>query len=100
MSERGIAGDQEPTYRSMDQGDELRHFLRCRSRMRHHVRAAMRRWQHMRRAAIALQVLATLRTKTERVRFAAGRGPPEITAAEPDDPVFDSRDDFVTATRR
>lgn len=39
--------------------DELRNFLRCRSRMRQPVPAATRRWQHMRRAAIALHVLAT-----------------------------------------
>ena len=39
--------------------DELRNFLRCRSRMRQHVPAATRRWQHMRKTAIAIQVLAT-----------------------------------------
>lgn len=39
--------------------DELRNFLRCRSRMRQHVSAATRRWQHMRRAAIALGILET-----------------------------------------
>ena len=39
--------------------DELRNFLRCRSRMRQHVPAATRRWQHMRRAAIALGILET-----------------------------------------
>jgi transposase-like protein len=32
---------------------------RCRSRMRQHVSAATRRWQHMRRAAIALGILET-----------------------------------------
>jgi putative transposase len=39
--------------------DELRNFFRCRSRMRQHVPAATRRWQHMRKAAIALHLLAT-----------------------------------------
>jgi transposase-like protein len=39
--------------------DELRNFLRCRSRMRQHVPAATRRWQHMRKTAIALHILAT-----------------------------------------
>src|SRR6202022_145735 len=39
--------------------DELRNFLRCRSRMRQHVSAATRRWQHMRRAVIALGILET-----------------------------------------
>jgi hypothetical protein len=39
--------------------DELRNFLRCRSRMRQHVPAATRRWQHMRRASIALGILET-----------------------------------------
>ena len=39
--------------------DELRNFLRCRSRMRQRVPAATRRWQHMRRAAIALGILET-----------------------------------------
>jgi transposase-like protein len=39
--------------------DELRNFLRCRSRMRQHVPAATQRWQHMRKAAIALHILAT-----------------------------------------
>ena len=39
--------------------DELRNFLRCQSRMRQHVPAATRRWQHMRKTAIAIQVLAT-----------------------------------------
>lgn len=39
--------------------DELRNFLRCRSRMRQHVPAPTRRWQHMRKAAIALHILAT-----------------------------------------
>src|SRR5271166_5783496 len=38
--------------------DELRNFLRCRSRMRQHVPAATLRWQHMRKAAIALDILA------------------------------------------
>src|ERR1700756_4210519 len=37
--------------------DELRNFLRCSSRMRQHVPAATRRWQHMRRAVIALGIL-------------------------------------------
>ena len=39
--------------------DELRNFLCCRSQMRQHVPAATRRWQHMRKTAIALQILAT-----------------------------------------
>jgi putative transposase len=39
--------------------DELRSFLRCRSRMCQHVPAATRRWQHMRKTAIALHLLAT-----------------------------------------
>jgi putative transposase len=39
--------------------DELRSFLRCRSRMRQHVPAATRRWQHMRKTAIVLHILAT-----------------------------------------
>jgi transposase-like protein len=39
--------------------DELRNFLRCRSRMRQYVPAATQRWQHMRKAAIALHILAT-----------------------------------------
>ena len=39
--------------------DKLRNFLRCRSRMRQRVPAATRRWQHMRRAAIALGILET-----------------------------------------
>ena len=39
--------------------DELRNFLRCRSRMRQHVPAATRRWQLMRKTAIALHILAT-----------------------------------------
>jgi putative transposase len=39
--------------------DELRNFLRCRSRMRQHVPAAVRRWWHMRKTAIVLAVLAT-----------------------------------------
>jgi transposase-like protein len=39
--------------------DEVRNFLRCRSRMRQHVPAATRRWQHMQKAAVALHVLAT-----------------------------------------
>ncbi len=34
-------------------------FLRCRSRMREHVPATVRRWQHMRKTAIVLAVLAT-----------------------------------------
>src|SRR5262249_28201995 len=38
--------------------DELRDFLRCRSRMRQHVPAAVRRWRHLRKAAIVLAVLA------------------------------------------
>ena len=37
--------------------DELRDFLRCRSRMRQHVPAATRRLRHMRRTAIALGIL-------------------------------------------
>ena len=39
--------------------DELRNFLRCRSRMRQYVPSAVRRWQHMRKTAIVLHVLAT-----------------------------------------
>ena len=39
--------------------DELRNFLRCRSRMRQHVPAAVRRGRHMRKIAIVLNVLAT-----------------------------------------
>jgi len=39
--------------------DELRNFLHCRSRMRRHLPPAVRRWQHMRKAAIVLHVLAT-----------------------------------------
>src|SRR6201981_448143 len=39
--------------------DELRNFLRCRSRRRQQVPAATRRWQHMRRAVIALGILET-----------------------------------------
>jgi putative transposase len=39
--------------------DELRNFLRCRSRMREHVPATVRRWRHMRKTAIVLAVLAT-----------------------------------------
>ena len=39
--------------------DELRNFLRCRSRMRQHVPAAVRRGRHMRKTAIVLNVLAT-----------------------------------------
>jgi transposase-like protein len=39
--------------------DELRNFLRYRSRMRQHVSAATRRWQHMQKTAIALHILAT-----------------------------------------
>ena len=37
--------------------DELRNFLRCRSRMCQHVPAATRRFHHMRRTAIALGIL-------------------------------------------
>jgi putative transposase len=37
--------------------DELRDFLRCRSRMCQHVPAATRRLRHMRRTAIALGIL-------------------------------------------
>ncbi len=37
--------------------DELRAFLRCRSRMRQHVPASTRRYRHMRRTAIALGIL-------------------------------------------
>ena len=39
--------------------DELRNFLRCRSRMQQHVPATVRRWRHMRKTAIVLAVLAT-----------------------------------------
>ena len=39
--------------------DELRNFLRCRSRMRQQVPAATRRWQHMWKTAIVLSLLAT-----------------------------------------
>ena len=38
--------------------DELRNFLRCRSRMQEHVPAAVRRWWHRRKTAIVLAVLA------------------------------------------
>jgi Tautomerase enzyme len=34
--------------------DELRNFLRCRSRIRQHVPATTRRWHHMRTTGIAL----------------------------------------------
>jgi len=37
--------------------DELRNFLRSRSRMCQHVPAATRRFHHMRRTAIALGIL-------------------------------------------
>ena len=37
--------------------DELRAFLRSRSRMRQHVPASTRRYRHMRRTAIALGIL-------------------------------------------
>ncbi len=37
--------------------DELRNFVRSRSRMRQHVPAATRRFRHMRRTAIALGIL-------------------------------------------
>jgi putative transposase len=40
--------------------DELRNFLRCRSRMRQHVSAAALRWRHMRKTAIVLAVLAAV----------------------------------------
>src|ERR1700735_3588890 len=39
--------------------DELRNFLRCRSRMRQHVPAAVPRWCHRRKTTIVLAVLAT-----------------------------------------
>jgi transposase-like protein len=39
--------------------DELRNFHRCRFRMCQHVPAATRRWQHMRKTAMALHILAT-----------------------------------------
>src|ERR1700723_1763454 len=39
--------------------DELRNFLRCRSRMREHVPATVRRWRHTRKPATVLAVLAT-----------------------------------------
>jgi transposase-like protein len=39
--------------------DELRNFLRRRSRMGQHVPVATRLWQRMRRTAIALHILAT-----------------------------------------
>jgi len=39
--------------------DELRNFVRCRSRMRQYVPAATRRWYNMRKTAIALNFLAT-----------------------------------------
>src|ERR1700753_2046424 len=39
--------------------DELRNFLRCRTRMHQRVSAATRRWQHMRGTAIVLHLLAT-----------------------------------------
>jgi hypothetical protein len=50
------AGELAPTPINLN---ELRNFLRCRSRMRQRVPAATRRWQHMRRAAIALGILET-----------------------------------------
>jgi transposase-like protein len=39
--------------------DELRNFLRCRSRMHQLIPAATRRWQYMCKTAIALHILAT-----------------------------------------
>jgi putative transposase len=39
--------------------DELRNFLRCRTRMRQHVPAATRRLRQMRRTVTALSILAT-----------------------------------------
>jgi putative transposase len=39
--------------------DELRNFLRCRTRMRQRVSAATRRWQQMRETAIVPHLLAT-----------------------------------------
>jgi hypothetical protein len=47
-----------PSARRYCQGhDELRNFLRIRSRMRQHVPAATRRFRQMRRTAIALGIL-------------------------------------------
>src|ERR1700748_2108157 len=63
---RGIKGRYRPMLGLKSTGsarqycrghDELRNFLRCRSRMRQRVPAATRRWQQMRRAAIALGIL-------------------------------------------
>jgi putative transposase len=51
----------ESATRSCRGCDELRNFLRCRSRMRQHVPAAARRWRHMRKTAIVLAVLAAAR---------------------------------------
>ncbi len=48
----------EPATRYCRGYDELRNFLRCRSRMRQHVPAAARRSPHMRKTAIVLAVLA------------------------------------------
>jgi putative transposase len=39
--------------------DELRALFRSRSRMRQHLPASVRRYRHMRRTAIALDILET-----------------------------------------
>jgi len=63
---RGIKGRRRPMlgFKSVPSAkrycrshDELRNFLRCRSRMCQHVPAATRRFHHMRRTAIALGIL-------------------------------------------
>jgi len=63
---RGIKGRCRPMLgfmntdaagRSCRAYDELRAFLRARSRMRQHVPASTRRYRHMRRTAIALGIL-------------------------------------------
>jgi putative transposase len=47
-----------PSARRYCQGhDELRNFLRPRSRMCQHVPAASRRFRHMRRTAVVLGIL-------------------------------------------
>jgi putative transposase len=64
---RGIEGRYRPMLRLKNTEsarrycrgyDELRNFLRCRSRMCQHVPAAARRWRHMRKTASVLAVVA------------------------------------------
>ena len=55
----GLKSDASAAARLCRCYDELRNFFRYRSRMRQHVSAATRRWQHMRKTAIALHILAT-----------------------------------------